>query len=154
MKKFVFVFSTLLWFAGVIWVITQVNSEKKYSGENINFSVDQDYYFVTDADSTIIAASKNFFVLRTKSGLSMVSTAIEKPLGWEYSEYYTISPRLLQKGEWLIEKGESISVRLTNKPAINVAISLKPDVQRIVAVLLFTIGCLIWRGLFKLIFKK
>ncbi len=84
----------------------------------------------------------------------MVSTAIEKPLGWEYSEYYTISPRLLQKGEWLIEKGESISVRLANKPAINVAISLKPDGQRIVAVLLFAIGILMWRVLFKLIFKK
>jgi len=124
------------------WLIPQPSY---YDGANIEVNTcDKRQMTVKGEGIAFSAASPNFFVLRKKSGESIVSVPTQKPLGWEYDEYYVFETATIESGTWLVENGENISVKLSSEGGVKLMIALKNNAKLSLFFFLIIAGFVVW----------
>jgi hypothetical protein len=127
------------------FLIWRVSYDQKLSGNNITLHTNYKRYLTIDAESvTIEAASSSFFMLRQLSGETIIGTATEKPLGWVSKEYYTAEKKEFPGGEWIVEKGNYITVHITSPGSFTVQEGLITGEKIFVDILIAVAAILVW----------
>ncbi len=87
-----------------------------YKGSEVTFQTYEGHKFCIDGEFAtpgLEIVSDSFFVLRKRGAEPIFGKQEKKPLGVYGAEYYKVELPSIQKGEWFVEKGRVITVRLT-----------------------------------------
>jgi hypothetical protein len=91
-----------------------------YSGTNVKFTADTDYFLLINADSvTFKAASQEFFILHKVTGEAITPTQAPPPFDWQYDTYYFFGSATVSGGKWNVDEGNP-TVQITSSTPVTV----------------------------------
>lgn len=91
---------------------------------------------VLSAPATVSAASSGFFLLRKEMGEVIAGVPADRPLGWPDNTYFTIKAAA-DKGEWIIQDGDNISMHLIGVDGAVLTVDQLPDESKKLLLVLF-----------------
>lgn len=148
MKKLMMVLWVLMVVFAGIGIVYSFQAGETLTGEQVDIKVDTGVYFtiVSEGDVSLKANAPNAFVILGSNYEALVGKfESEKPLGWDYDEYFNLSTVNVPSGTWTVEKGSGISVRIVG--ADEVWVGPKGSDIAIVFWIVFVFGSLlIWGG--------
>ena len=137
---------TLLVLVIYIIIIAISTKAKEYNGTNINLTVNSMNDILSlnsDSNSTIQAASSDFFLMRNQNGDIVYGIPGIKPLGWDKKYYFLAGPITISDGKWIIEQG-SFALNLTNIKKMNLLVIQKNWIIALKMIAIFIVTLLVW----------
>lgn len=117
-----------------------------YTGRSITFATTESRTLKIQYDSASLeAASDSFFLLKNASGTQIAGVLSEKPLGWKSEFYFKTEPTNVSAGEWIVEEGSGITIRITSDSDNLTVTEIAPDTHKVsISVLIFFVAALVW----------
>jgi hypothetical protein len=116
-----------------------------YRGDDVILTTNSISSITIRAESlTVEAASADLFILRSVGGELLAGVVSDKPLGWDKDEYYYLEPSIVAGDEWILEKGEKITIHLRGPENMIVELNRTTVGRIMVAIAGLLIGLMVW----------
>jgi hypothetical protein len=115
-----------------------------YQGTQVTFQVTDRKNVTINAESVEMeAADGTFFVLRN-GDVALVGLPTPKPLGWEEDYYFTAELDEAPGGEWAVEKGDWVTVKVTSDRPMSVEVAFIPWARAVLIGLIVLVTGFLW----------
>ena len=131
-------------------IIQAVLASTFYIGNTVVFKTDSNELLVLDTTATLEAASTQYFLFDNRNGVTIHAIERDKPLGWDSDEYWTSDSASITRGEWFVQEGTNVTVRIISESNLTIEVIDRDDpfsafLVGIAGILIWTLGASIIR---------